>query len=88
MRDGRTTWTDAQLLEVLEQREQGRSYGQIAESMSAAVGRPVTRATIGGLLKRINDQTDAAWGEAGDGSMPSGLWRAGLAKRTRRRAAA
>jgi len=67
-------WSEARDLEMLHLRE---ACGLTCEAVALRLG--VTKNAVIGRLRRINQ--DMAEGAAGDGTMPPGWWRAGLAKR-------
>lgn len=64
--------TDADLLQILELRDSGLSFRQIAKRIGGS------RNSVLGIYHRIQRQTEPS---KHDGTMPYGWWREGLRKR-------
>ena len=47
-----TTWADKHRARIIELREEGRSYREIAETLGDMVNAYVTRSTVAGLISR------------------------------------
>lgn len=73
---GRGEVSDAELLEMLDLADEGRTIDAIAERF----GR--TRGTVSGWLHRIRRETEPS---RHDGTMPAGWWRDGLRRQERAR---
>jgi hypothetical protein len=81
----RETWTDAEMLEMLEMRAH-MTAARAADLLTRRWGRPVSRNAICGAHHRVMHDLAlipdlCARHENRDGGMPSDWWRAGLARR-------
>lgn len=81
----RETWTDAEVLDMLDLRER-MSAAHAAEVLTRRWGRPVSRNAICGAHRRVMHDLAlvpdlCARPENRDGGMPPDWWRAGLARR-------
>jgi hypothetical protein len=91
MMAGAVTWTDGEILRVLDRRAEGASAGEVASSYGT------TRSAILGLEKRIRDEmlredgtirpgeVPAVKPENQDGGMPKDWWKPGLARQRGRK---
>lgn len=79
-KQGNTQWSDRECLEMLDAvHRQGLSRGEAARAMSLFLGRKVSRATVIGLLYRIEQAHGkvpcvCSKPENQDGGMPSRWW--------------
>lgn len=75
----RETFTDRQLLRILEMKEHGKTLGQISSKFGCS------RSRISGAIHRIQQACNAQgpWDEH-DGTMPRTWWRDGLDARAQK----
>ncbi|MEL6233302.1 MAG: hypothetical protein AAFR46_02725 [Pseudomonadota bacterium] len=74
----RTKYPDRVLLEALARLQRGVSARQVAAWVSLQIGETITRNALLGVVRRINEETDASdQGQIGNGSMPFRWWAGG-----------
>lgn len=68
-------WTDAEMLDVLDRADRGESATVTGDYYG------VSRSAILGMRYRCRNESEIQIGDALDGTMPSGWWKAGLEAR-------